>query len=72
MYLIRREIVDKWLDKNAPNGLAKLSLESGLSTHTISKIRLGYALKKEGLRLRLAKAIGVSVEDLFIKDEQAS
>lgn len=62
---VRRSIIDKWIDQNAPNGVAKLALESGVSTSLINKLRLGEAPKKEGMRVKIAEAIGVAADELF-------
>lgn len=62
---VNREIIDKWIDRNSPNGLASLAIASGISSGTISKIRLGYVPEKSGTRIKLAKALIVNEDDLF-------
>lgn len=83
MYLIvmnrtvKRELIDKWIERKAPYGISQLSVKAGCSASLIDKTRLGQVPKKEATRLRIAKAIGVSQDALFPlvtagEEEQAS
>lgn len=61
-----RQIIDEWTDKNGPGGLEKLASESGISSSTISNARSkGVVPKKMSTRLKLARFLNVSEDDLF-------
>jgi hypothetical protein len=62
---VNRDIIDDWIDQNGPNGLARLSIESGVSPSTIGYARRGVAPKKDRTRLKLARAVGVAESILF-------
>lgn len=59
------KIIDDWMKANKPNGLAKLSMASGVSMTKIYYAAQGYAPKKESTRLKLCKALGISEKKLF-------
>jgi len=60
-----RKIIDEWIEKNGPNGQSKLAVESGISNSLISKARNGDVPKKMSSRIRLARFLNVSEDDLF-------
>lgn len=60
-----RDIIDRWIDEHGPDGLLRLADESGVSSSTITKARIGYVPKKHGTRAKLCKALGVSEQELF-------
>jgi transcriptional regulator with XRE-family HTH domain len=62
---VSRPIIDAWVSRNSPDGVAKLALKSRVSISTIAKIRLGYVPKKEGTRCLLARALNVAEAELF-------
>lgn len=74
MFMVRRvnrEILDQWLDKNGPDGISKLAVESGVSSSLIAKVRqFKIAPKKQSTRDKLCEALGVSEEALFPETEE--
>lgn len=62
---VERQIIDEWIDRNAPNGLAKLSLAAGVSIALIAHARIGNVPAKAGTRMRLASALKVTEDQLF-------
>jgi transcriptional regulator with XRE-family HTH domain len=65
--LVAREFIDAWIDRNSPDGISRLAIESGVSSSTISKVRIGIVPKKAGTRVQLARALNVAEERLFPK-----
>lgn len=62
---VARQIIDEWIDRNGPDGLLKLAQKSGVSSSTISRARLGVVPKKASTRIRLAKALERSEQEVF-------
>lgn len=62
---VRREYIDRWIEKAGTNGLGKLAIKSQVSTRVIADARVGAAPKKEITRKLLCDAIGVSEDKLF-------
>lgn len=62
---VRREHIDRWIDGAGENGLAKLAVQSQVSTRVIANARIGLPPKKAITRQLLCRAIGVSENDLF-------
>lgn len=62
---VERQFIDEYVDRNYPNGLAKLSFVSGVPAPCICKIRNGHVPKKQGSRLKLAAALGLEEDVLF-------
>lgn len=71
---VNREPIDKWINENYPDGQAKLGRKSQVSSNSIAKIRLGWVPKNRDARMRLAKALGVEHDTLFVpfEDSEAS
>lgn len=71
---IRREYIDRWIDEAYPDGITKLARKSRVPASSISKIRTGRIPKNRVDRRKLAKALGVTEDELFPVqgDEQAS
>lgn len=63
------KIIDEWLEANKPNGLAKLSSESGVSMTKIYYASQGYAPARDSTRLKLCKTLKVSEKKLFPEEE---
>ncbi len=67
------KLVKDWVGENNPNGIAKLSIASGLSVETLKRVHAGlYEVKNEYRIKKLATALGCTVEDLLKQDEEAS
>lgn len=62
---MHREHLDIWIEKNGPNGMAKLAIESGVSLCTLTKVRSGYVPTRANTRKRIYQTIGVSEGELF-------
>lgn len=62
---VARDLIDRWIDKNGPDGLLELARKSGVSSSTITRARLGSPPKKQHTRDRLCEAIGVTESQLF-------
>jgi hypothetical protein len=62
---VKREIIDRWIEKHAPNGTAKLAVKSRLSVSLIEKVRLGYVPRRPRTKIRLCEGLGVAESDLF-------
>lgn len=62
---VERSLIDRWIDKNGPDGLLELAKTSGVSSSTIAKARVGYVPKKQVTRNRLCEALKVSENRLF-------
>lgn len=62
---VERTLIDRWIDKNGPDGLLELARASGVSSSTISKARLGYVPKRQRTRDRLCSVLKVSEARLF-------
>lgn len=61
-----REILDEWLERNGPDGISRLAIESGVSASTISKARFGISVpKKLSTRNKICAVLGVSEDILF-------
>jgi hypothetical protein len=70
---VERHHIDTWVDRHYPNGIAKLSVASGVPVPSIQKIRVGSVPKKAGQRIKLSEAIGLTEDDLFpVVEDQAS
>jgi transcriptional regulator with XRE-family HTH domain len=63
--IVNRPIIDNWIKENSPDGVAKLAMKSGVSTHQIVRVRLGNVPKSLKRQEKLAKALAVKVESLF-------
>lgn len=59
------DLLNDWIAKHGPNGLAKLTVKSEVSSATIAKMRGGYVPPKESTRLRLCRAMRVEEGALF-------
>jgi hypothetical protein len=59
-----RSLLDGWIHRNGPNGIAKLIVESGVSETTVKQARFSPP-KKQSTRLALCKALGVEEDELF-------
>jgi hypothetical protein len=68
----RREIIDRWVKANKPDGIGKLARESEIPTGSLSKIRAGRPLQNPLLRRSLARALGVKESELFPSDQGKS
>lgn len=62
---VNKRPLNQWIDENKPSGLAKLALQSGVSTGTLDKVRAGYVPPREGTRQRISRALGISENELF-------
>ena len=62
---VERTIIDRWIDRNGPDGLLELARASGVSSSTITKARLGVVPKRQRTRDRLCEALNVSEAKLF-------
>jgi hypothetical protein len=62
---VQRQFLDNWLSDHYPNAVAKLSIKSGVTSNSISKVRLGRIPKNAEVRKQLCKAIGIKEDDLF-------
>jgi hypothetical protein len=70
---VERHHIDTWVDRNYPNGIAKLSVASGVPVASIQKIRTGSVPKMAGSRIRLSEALGLKEDDLFpVVEDHAS
>jgi lambda repressor-like predicted transcriptional regulator len=65
MRTVDRSKIDDWIAKNGPNGLAKLSIESGIPLSSLAKIRSGWVPVKKWTRIALAEKLGVTEDELF-------
>jgi transcriptional regulator with XRE-family HTH domain len=70
-------MIDSWISKNGPDGLAKLALKSKFSSHTLGRIRRGIVPRSILVREALAGALGCTEEIVFpvigvTEDKQAS
>lgn len=65
MKTVNRSIIDKWIKKNGPDGIAKLANKSLVPSNTIAKVRVGKVPKSELIRDALARALDVLESDLF-------
>jgi transcriptional regulator with XRE-family HTH domain len=65
------KLIREWIEKNEPQGIAKLAGKTEISVGTIHKILNGH---EPGLDIarRLANEIGVSLDELAASDEAAS
>lgn len=69
---VNRELLDKWISENGPDGISRLAVESQVSAETIKRSRAsGEAPKKYSTCKLLSDAIGVEMDVLF-PQEQAS
>lgn len=55
---VARVLIDRWVDKNGPDGLLKLAQATGVSASTITKVRNGLIPKKQSTRDRLCNVLG--------------
>ena len=62
---VARALIDKWIDKNGPDGLLELARLSGVSSSTLTKARLGAVPKRQRTRDRICAALKVSEARLF-------
>lgn len=62
---VNRDVIDRWVDKNGPNGVSKLASKSGVSASMISKIRTGRVPIKPLTRAALSKALSTKEDILF-------
>lgn len=62
---VNRGPIDRWIDKNGPDGLLELAKLSGVSSSTITKARLGVVPKRQRTRDRLCGAMNVTEVELF-------
>jgi len=62
-----RNIIDKWVAENGPNGLAKLSAYCGVSTRLLAVIRSGSLKypKRYSTRKKICDFLNVKHVDLF-------
>jgi hypothetical protein len=61
----RNELITNWIKANKPNGLGKLSIETGIPTGSLSQIRAGREIQDVLKRASLARVLGVSESELF-------
>ena len=60
------KLLNEWIQKNGPDGISKLAVESGVSASTISKIRCGSVFPKKQITIdKLCRAMKVTEGELF-------
>jgi len=62
---VQREHIDKWIDRNGPDGLVKLAQKAGISSSLMNKVRIGNVPRKASTRISICKALNVSEKTLF-------
>lgn len=65
MRTVATTIIDRWIDRNRPDGLAELARKSGVSRSTIHWARHGRAPKTATKRLNICEALGIPEDELF-------
>jgi transcriptional regulator with XRE-family HTH domain len=61
---VQRNLLDKWIEKNGPDGVVKLALKAGVSSSLLQKVRIG-KIPKRSNRILICKALNVSEATLF-------
>ena len=71
---VNREPIDLWIDKNGPNGIAKLAIESGVSSSLLGIVRRGHAPGKGSTRLAICRVLGIDEDIVFplVSEKSAS
>jgi DNA-binding phage protein len=70
---LNREVLDRWLEANSPDGISKLALKSHVSSETIKRFRSqGLAPKKFITCKLIADALGIEIDTLFPTKNKAS
>ncbi len=65
MSKVRKELIDKWVRANKPDGIAKLARETEIPSGSLQKIRAGRDLLDPLKRKSLARVLGVKESELF-------
>jgi len=68
---VNRELIDKWIEDNSPDGIGKLGMLSKIPTNSLAKLRLGWVPKDILKRESLARVLGVAHDELFFSTEDS-
>ena len=66
---VQRKHIDKWIERNGPDGLVKLAQKAGVSSSLMSKVRIGKKVPSLSTRLSICRALKVSEKTLFPSDD---
>lgn len=67
---LNAELLRKWIDENGPNGVAKLSVGSGVSVSVIAKMRCGFIPKRANTRRKIAEFLKIGEAELYLVQER--
>lgn len=66
---VRTDLFKSWMNMHDPNPLGTLALASDVSVWTLAKVRGGKAPRKAVTRRLIAKAMGLTEDELFPKSK---